>query len=71
MFGGYIIFATIIISNFIFITSRGREMTTFYAQQSMPIVKERIDKITPSISKASEEIVKGIKKGLNDVDNNR
>ena len=46
-------------------------MTDFYAQQSMPIVKEGIDEITPSISKASEEIVKGIKKGLNDVDNNR
>ena len=50
---------------------RGREMTAFYAQQSMPIVKEGIDEITPSVSKASEEIAKGIKKGLNDADRNR
>ena len=71
MFGGFIIFTTIIISNFIFITSRGREITAFYAQQSMPIVKEGIDEITPSVSKASEEIAKSIKKGLNDADRNR
>ena len=46
-------------------------MTDFYAQQSMPIVKEGIDEITPSVSKASEEIAKSIKKGLNDADKNR
>lgn len=71
MFGGFIIFATIIISNFIFITSRGREITAFYAQQSMSIEKEGIDEITPSVSKASQKIAKGIKKGLNDADRNR
>ena len=46
-------------------------MTDFYAQQSMPIVKEGIDEITPSVSKASQKIAKGIKKGLNDADRNR
>lgn len=46
-------------------------MTAFYAQQSIPIVKEGIDKITPSVSKASQKIAKGIKKGLNDADRNR
>ena len=67
----YLIFATIIISNFIFMLTRGREMTAFYAQQSMPFVKEGIDDITPSVRKESQKIAKGIKKGLNDADKNR
>lgn len=71
MFGGFIIFSTLIISWAIYINSRGREMTAFYAQQRIPIVKEGISEITPSISKASEEIAKGIKKGINDADKNR
>lgn len=69
--GGLIIFSTLIISWVIYINSRGREISAFYIQQSMPIAKEGIEEITPSISKASEEIAKGIKKGLNDADKNK
>ena len=47
------------------------EITAFFAQQSMSIEKEGIDEITPSVSKASQKIAKGIKKGLNDADRNR
>ena len=46
-------------------------MNAFYTQQSMPIVKEGIDEITPSVSKETQKIAKGIKKGLNDADRNR
>ena len=41
---------------------RGREMTAFYVQQSIPIVKEGIDDITPSVRKASQKLLKVLKK---------
>ena len=48
------------------LTSNGREINAFYAQQQMPIAKEGIEKMAPSAGVAAKEIAKGIKEGLKD-----
>lgn len=54
------------ISSSIYATAKGREITAFYTQQQIPIVKEGIEEMAPSIGNAAGEIAKGIKTGLND-----
>ena len=49
-----------------FFMAFSREMAAFSTQQVMPVVKEGIDEISPTIGNAAGEIAKGIKKGLND-----
>ena len=43
-----------------------RDIVSYYAQQQMPIAKEGIEKISPSVGVAAKEIAKGVKEGLND-----
>lgn len=69
MFGGFIVFATLIITGSMYLNLiKGREMTAYLAQQQMPLAKEGIDKMAPTIGKAAGEIAKGIKDGLKDDD---
>ena len=72
MFGGFIIFATLIISSSIFRISRGREIIAFFTQQQIPVAKEAVDEMAPTVGNAAEHvfkgIAKGIKKGLKDED---
>ena len=56
----------IFIGFFLIMTSHMREISAFTAQQQMPIVKEGIEKISPSVGVAAKEIAKGIKEGLNE-----
>ena len=46
--------------------SKGREINAFYAQQQMPVNKESIEKMAPSVGVAAKEITKGIKEGLDE-----
>ena len=41
---------------------------SFTAQQIMPVAKEGIDDMAPTIGNAVGEVAKGIKKGLKDSD---
>ena len=66
MFGTFICIAACMISGFIFITAKQRHIVAFHAQQIMPVTKEGIDEMTPTIGKVAGEIAKNIKKGLND-----
>ena len=43
---------------------KGREISAFFAQQQMPVAKESIEKIAPSMGKAAKEVAKGVKEGL-------
>ena len=38
----------------------------FHAQQVMPVAKEGIDEMAPTIGEAAGKIAKGIKKGLDE-----
>ncbi len=66
MFGGFIIVASLMIAVSIYTFAKRREILAFSAQQVMPVTKEGIEKMTPTVSKSVEEITRGIKKGLKD-----
>lgn len=50
----------------IIVTAHRREILAFTTQQVMPVAKEGINEMAPTIGNAAEEIAKGIKKGLQD-----
>lgn len=66
MFGGFIIAASLMISVSIYTFAKRREILAFSAQQVMPVAKEGIEKMTPTVSKSVEEITRSVKKGLKD-----
>ena len=66
--GGFIIFVTFIIAGSIYSITKGRDLMAYYTQQQMPIVKEGIDEMAPTVGNAVKEITKGIKDGLKDDD---
>ena len=48
------------------IIAHKREITAFTTQQVMPVAKEGINEMAPTIGNAAGEIAKGIKEGLKD-----
>lgn len=50
----------------LFFTANQRKISAYMVQQGMPVAKESIEKISPSIGVAAKEIAKGIKEGLKD-----
>ena len=68
MIGGFIIIASCMIAGSIYIFGKRREIAAFTTQQVMPVAKEGIDEMAPTVGNAVGEIAKGIKKGLNDAD---
>lgn len=73
-FGGFIIvvFGGIALSIYFF--AKGRDIAAFTMQQTMPLVQESIDKMTPTIANSTgtiagsvaKSVTKGIKDGLKD-----
>ena len=49
-----------------FLIGNRREIAAYSVQQTMPIAKEGIEEMAPTIGNAAGEIAKGIKKGLED-----
>ena len=70
MFGAFIIIASCMIGGSIFMFAHRREIAAFTTQQVMPVAKEGIDEIAPTIGKAAGDIAKGIKEGLDSVNSN-
>lgn len=83
MIGGFIIISSFMISLSVYTFAKRREILAFSAQQVMPVAKEGIDEIAPTIGKAgasiakemapvygniAKEIGKGIKEGINEAD---
>lgn len=68
MFGIFICISTCMISGFVFMVAKRRHILAFTTQQVMPVAKEGIDEMAPTIGNAAGEIAKGIKKGLNEAD---
>lgn len=66
MIGGFIIFSSSLVAIFLFVIAKRREIEAFNTQQSMPVAKEAVEEITPTIGKAAKEISKSVKKGLKD-----
>lgn len=64
MIGVFISVATCLTSFTIFFFAKGRDMIAFQAQSVMPVAKEVIGDIAPTIGDASKEISKGITEGI-------
>lgn len=75
MFGAFIIIASCMISFAIFMFAKKREITAFTVQQTMPLAKEGIEKIAPTVGNAvgtiGKSIAKGIKEGINEAYENK
>lgn len=54
------------IGGYIMIIAHRREITAFTTQQVIPVAKEGISEIAPTIGNAAGEIAKGIKEGINE-----
>ena len=57
---------TFAISGSLFLFYKKREILAFTAQQSIPVVKEGIDEMAPTIGNVAKEISKGISSGIKD-----
>lgn len=68
MGGGFVIFVTLMISGSLYLISKRREITAFTVQQTMPLAKEGIEKMAPTVGGAVKEVTKGVKEGLNESD---
>ena len=66
--GGFVIVASIMIAGVIYIFAKRREITAYTTQQVMPVVKEGIDDITPTVANAVGEVAKEIKEGINEAE---
>lgn len=66
MFGSFIIIASCMIAGSIYMITKRREITAFTMQQVMPVAKEGIDTMAPTIGNVAKEITKGIKEGFKD-----
>lgn len=71
MFGVFIIIAASMFCGVLYLSIiKRREIMAYTVQQVMPVAKEGIDKISPTIAKATgniaKEVTKGIKEGLKD-----
>lgn len=68
MIGGFIAIVSCMIAGGIYFFAKRREILAFSMQQVMPIAKEGIEEIAPTVGKAggtiAKEITKGIKEGL-------
>ena len=64
--GGFIIIASCMISCFMFLSTKKRELLAYQTQQIRPIAEEGIEKMAPSAGIAAKEIAKGFKEGLTD-----
>ena len=68
MFGAFIIIASSMAAGSIYIFGKRREIAAFTTQQVMPIAKEGINEMAPTIGNVAGEIAKGIHNGLNESD---
>ena len=53
-------------SGSIYMIAKRREILAFSTQQVMPVAKEGINKMAPTMGNVAKKITKGIKDGLND-----
>ena len=68
---GSIGFILMVAGGIVMIVAHRREITAYTTQQVMPVAKEGIEQMSPTIGKAAGDIAKGIKEGLNAADNGK
>ena len=72
MFGAFVIIASGMISLFVYIFAKRREILAFGAQTVVPVAKEVVEDVAPTVGNAvgtiGKELAKGIKEGINEAD---
>lgn len=63
IFGGFIILASCMMAGSVYMISKRREMLAFTTQQVMPVAKESMETMAPTMGKVAKEITKGVKDG--------
>ena len=66
MIGVFVSIASLMISGFIFMVAKGRHILAFTMEQAMPVAKEGVSEMAPTMGKAATEFVKGVRKGMKD-----
>ena len=66
VFGAFVIIASCMFSGFLYMFAKRREITAFTTQQVMPVAKEGMEKMAPTVGHVAKEISKGIKEGIKD-----
>lgn len=66
MLGVFVCFCSCIISFSIFMFAKRRHVLAFAVQQSMPIAKEGINEMAPTVGNVAKEIAKGVKEAQSD-----
>lgn len=57
MLGGFSCFAGLVVRFFV---GNQREINAYFAQQSIPVAKEKIEEMAPTIGNVAKEVAKGI-----------
>ena len=65
--GGTAIFISIMISGSIYLTTKRRQIIAYHTQQVMPVAKEGIEKIAPTIGKVGASIAKEMTSTYKDI----
>ena len=61
MFGGFVIIAAFMMIMPLTFTLKGREISAFMTEQGLPIAKESVEKMGPSVAKMAKDIKDKIK----------
>ena len=65
MIGGFICIVSLMISLYLFLLTKQRNIVAFQAQQVMPVAQEGIQQMAPAVGQVAKEITKGVNDGLN------
>ena len=67
-FMNFIGWSLVIAGGIMMIISHRREIKAYTTQQVMPVAREGINKMAPTVGNVAKEIAKGIKEGMNEAD---
>lgn len=67
-FSIFISLVLLMVGGFLLFIGNRREIAAFNAQQVLPVEREIIDEMTPTIANSAGEIAKSVKKGLKEVE---
>lgn len=64
IFGGFVILASAVIALAIWLITKRRALLAYHAQSVMPVAKEGIDDIAPTVANAASSVTEGIARGI-------
>lgn len=65
MIGGFICVVALMISLYLFLLTKQRDIAAFQAQQVLPVAQEGMQQMAPAVGQVAKEITQGVNDGLN------